>query len=113
MTTIQTVAHIVLPIQTGAIFASAMLVVLYQALGFASNSKYYKDAEIFIQIFDCSVIIAFVASLVIATLPKKLGLRRRGFKGCIIAVAILLLNSLMNPIILPETRESLREYPIQ
>ena len=97
-------ANILIPIPTGAIFGAAAVVVLYQVLGFVSNSKYYWDAEQFMSAGAIAFPVALISSIILVTLPKDLAVRPRGKAGCAITIAILLLNALINPIILPADR---------
>jgi hypothetical protein len=109
----QIAAKIALPVQTGAISGSAAIVVLYQALGFASSSRYYQDAERLGFVGGLAALVALASSLILIILPKGLGCRKRGVAGSAMTVSIVILNGLLNPMILPEDSESLRAYEIK
>ena len=106
----QIAAKIALPVQTGAIFGSAAIAVLYQALGFASSSRYYQDAERLGSVGGLAALVALASSMILIIVPKGLGCRKRGVSGSAISVSIVILNGLLNPMILPEDSESLRAY---
>ncbi|MBK1829078.1 hypothetical protein [Haloferula rosea] len=103
-------ASILAPLQTGGIFGALATVVLYQLLGFASSSRYYQDGERLMSAGGIFFLVALISSVLMIFLPKQFGMRSRGTAGCAITIVVLFLKASINPQILPETRESLKEY---
>lgn len=96
------IACIVKPLQTGGIAGLIALPILYHTISATFFHGWYAASQIAVKGLPIVFPLALVSSLILACLPKSLGLRKRGLWGIAATLALSFVGGLLMPVIHPE-----------